>query len=210
MCLAVATIGLAGCTSDDPDAQIVLCGDLDVPRDIDALRVVIADIDGTPLREGVREMWMCPGPRLRHLPQSLAFAPIDQEVFVSVQGLKDGAPVLHTDIRTTLSPNQSQATVALTRSCIGAACADGETCVDGECELIAFASPRLSQCPSGPTSSPATPDAASDAGDAALPDVGSTDYLCPEDAGSNNSDEADSGSRPDEGVDAPGSQGDSS
>jgi hypothetical protein len=210
-CIALAVLVGSGCTSDEPDIHIELCGDLEVPRDIDALRVVITDLEGNPVREGVREMWMCPGPRLRQLPQTLAFDPVDQEVFVSVRGLKDGAPVLRSQIRTTLSPNQTRATVALTQSCVGAACADGETCVDGECELIAFASPKLASCPSGSTSPPPASDAATDAGDTSTPDVeqGGADYLCPEDTGSNNADSPDSGAEPDEGVDAPSAQGDS-
>ncbi len=181
-----------------------LCGDLAVPEDIESVRVVIYDQNRSPLREGVRELWTCPGPTLHELPQTLEFEPVAGDVFVEVQGLKEGVPVVKSELRTTLSADATEATVSLERSCMGARCAAGETCVDGECELVALAARAVSRCRSSeqPSGQDASQDASMDAGDVAqTTDADSTDaggsddagtpqanrgaYLCPqEDAGS--------------------------
>jgi hypothetical protein len=197
--LFAAAISLAyssGCTSDKADAVVELCGNLSVPDDIDSVRVVIYDQDRTPLRQGVRELWTCPGPTLHRFPQTIKFEPAEGEVFIEVQGLKQGAPVMRSELRTTFNADNNTATVSLTQACLGVTCAAGETCVQGECELVALAARAVSSCSLGePADEPgASVDsgAGTDAGqpDAGQPDAGQPDagptqtqpeaYLCPE------------------------------
>lgn len=199
ICLLAAAAGLAACTSDEAKARVQLCGDLSVPDDIESVRVVIYDQDRTPLREGVRELWSCPGPTLHRLPQTLEFESVSGDVFIEVQGLQEGVPVIKSELRTTLANNSADATVSLERSCMGANCAPGETCVDGECELVALAARAVAQCPSnqpvesdtGPTDTGPTDTGPTDTDtvDAGSDDAGSDDagtvstpgaYLCPQ------------------------------
>lgn len=143
--LLLPALGTA-CGPDDPDAVVHLCGNLSVPDEIDSLRVVITDQDNKILREGVRELWTCPGPSLKSLPQTLKFAPVQGDVFVRVQGIRDGAPVIENTLRTTLSDDDNRATISLEQGCMGIQCAPGETCSRGECELVALATDTVSSC----------------------------------------------------------------
>lgn len=169
-----------------------LCGDLSVPEDIESVRVVIYDQDRTPLREGVRELWTCPGPTLHRLPQTLEFEPVSGDVFVEVQGLKEGVPVIKTELRTTLGNDGAEATVSLERSCMGANCAAGETCVDGTCELVALAARAVSQCPSDETAETDAGSTDADVTDADVTDAGPTDTATT-DAGSTDAGTTDAG-----------------
>jgi hypothetical protein len=151
-----------------------------VPRDIDSVRVVLADQQQNVLREGVRQLWTCPGPALRNLPQTIEFAPAEGDIFVTVQGLKDGVPVIQKVLRTTFTAGDNTATVSLDRACKGVQCAAGETCVQGGCELIALAADALSTC-EAPGAAPGPDASAADAGfeaDAGTPNPGA--YLCPQ------------------------------
>lgn len=190
--LGAVALPATACSSDPAKTTIELCGDLDVPEDIEAVRVEIRDQNGKTLRQGVRELWSCPGPSLKRLPQKLEFAAVSGDVFVVVQGLKDSAPVTSAELRTKLSGND-QATVSLTKSCMGARCAAGETCVDGQCELIALAARAVSRCPSD---RPQRADAG-DVGDAG--DAGDADVAVVTDTGV----ASDAGDAGDAGVSAP-------
>jgi hypothetical protein len=197
--LATVSMAAAGCTSDEANAVVELCGDLSVPDDIDSVRVVIYDQNRAPLRQGVRELWSCPGPTLHRLPQTLEFDPVEGDVFIEVQGLKDGAPVIRSELRTTYGAETEAATVSLTQACMGARCAAGETCIEGKCELVALAARAVSRCSLGrPTDEPDTSSDAriTDAGSStdASTDDASTDDAGTDDAGTDDTGTQDAGS----------------
>lgn len=196
VCVFAAIATLTACTSDQAKARVQLCGDLSVPEDIESVRVVVYDQDRNPLREGVRELWTCPGPTLHRLPQTLEFEPVSGDVFVEVQGLKEGVPVIKAELRTTLGNDGADATVSLERSCMGANCAAGETCVDGKCELVALAARAVSHCPSD---APVETDAGSTDADASATDTDPTDTATT-DAGSTDAGTTDAGSVTDPGA----------
>jgi hypothetical protein len=193
----------SGCTSDEANAVVELCGDLSVPDDIESVRVVIYDEDRTPLRQGVRELWTCPGPTLHRLPQTFEFDPVEGDVFIEVQGLKEGAPVMRSELRTSFAAGSNEttnnkATVSLTKACMGVRCAAGETCVQGKCELVSLAARAVSRCSLGqPDDQPGDqPDGQStDEADASLDTGTSTDAQSP-DAGGADAGGADAGSTP--------------
>gem|GEM_PF-6729228 len=169
---------LAGCSADGPDTLVEVCGNLSVPDEVDSLRVVITDQDGQILREGVRELWTCPGPSLMQLPQHLEFSPVDGDVFVRIQGLRGGVPVIENTLRKTLGPDAHRATISLEQGCLGIQCAPGATCSQGACELIALASDTISAC-AGLSTHAEDPDA----GDEPDNDTSGSDLCPPSDPG---------------------------
>lgn len=173
--ILLSALSLAGCNAEAPDTHVEVCGNLSVPAELDSLRVVITDQHGAVLREGVRELWSCPGPSLMQLPQRLTFAPVSGDIFVRIQGLRGGVPVIENTLRKTLGPDDPHATISLEQGCLGIQCAPGETCSRGSCELIALASDTISAC-AGLSTHPERADAGVDAGGDAHP---SGQELCP-------------------------------
>lgn len=183
LCLALLGVPLLGaCNPDAPDTVVEVCGNLSIPEEIDSLRVEITDQDNNLIREGVRELWSCPGPSLMALPRRVEFAPVDGDVFVRIQGIRDGVPVIENTLRKSLNADDFRATVSLEQGCLGMRCGPGRTCSQGQCELIALASDTISACAGlsthdTPDASEPVADAGSDAGNPVEPPGA---YLCPQ------------------------------
>ncbi len=131
--------GLAwGCGPRGDVIEVKVCGDVVLPEEVDAVRVSVLDAERNELRAGTRELVLCPQDRLLTLPQTVEFEGVDAvNAWVVVQGLKDGVSVMSYERRATLSTSLvEQVTMALTRDCIGVQCTLGQTCVDGQCEIV--------------------------------------------------------------------------
>jgi hypothetical protein len=145
-------LGATGCTSDDEPVTVRVCGDLEPPDDIDAIRVVILDESGNEVRSGVRPLVQCPEDTLRMLPQRFEFRTVPDEGSVVAQALSDEVVIAGARVRSTFE-RPSTIEVAIESSCIGAQCGEDETCIDGACEFAPTEESGLLACPTGSTPS---------------------------------------------------------
>jgi hypothetical protein len=142
----------AACQNPEPNVEMRVCGDVDVPHELDSLRISLLGADRTPRREGVLELVECPEGEVRRLPQSVSFRPFDGRAWAVVEGLREGRPELRFERRLELSADAS-ATIRLAanRDCLGIACPEGQTCVGGECELAPRSGSPPASCESAKT-----------------------------------------------------------
>lgn len=128
-----------GCTGQGDRIEVEVCGaQLEVPAQVDAVRVSVLDRARQELRAGTRELVLCPQDKLLSLPQVVAFDSLDEEdAWVVVQGLKDGVEVLRYERRASLSTGViEQVNMVLAADCLGVQCPLGQTCVEGACEIV--------------------------------------------------------------------------
>lgn len=140
---------VAGCQNPEPEVEVRVCGDVDVPREIDTLRVSLLGSDREPRREAVLELLECPEAEVHRLPQSISFRPFDGRAWAVVKGLRDGRPELRFERRLDLNGDTSTSVrLAANRDCLGVSCPEGQTCIGGECELAPRSGSPPSSCES--------------------------------------------------------------
>ena len=150
-----------GCTSDDEPVTVRVCGDLQPPEDVDAIRVVLLDASGNEVRSGVRQLVQCPEDTLRTLPQRFEFRTVPDQGIVVAQALVDEVVIASAKVRSDFEGAKT-IDVAINSSCIGAQCSEGDTCIGGACEFVPTDESGLLACPSAPTPSDAALDADDD------------------------------------------------
>jgi hypothetical protein len=167
--LAVALATIAGCEDPEPALEVSVCGDLQVPRQMDAVRVSLLGPDRTTREEGVIELLKCPAGDVEQLPIRTSFAPPDGEGWIVVQGLSRGAVVARVESRLETEADESiEIRLPLTESCLGAfSCPAGQTCLQGECRVAPVAGETDSLLCESRQTADTLPDAASDTGDVA-------------------------------------------
>lgn len=173
-----ASIFSVGCTSDDEPVAIRVCGDVQVPQQIDALRVVVLDESGTEIRSGVRSLLECPEDVVRPLPQRFEFQTTPDRGIVVAEGLSDEVVIARARVRANFNAGDT-IDIAVNASCIGAQCPSDKTCIDGMCEFIPSADSDLLGCGSA---APST-DTGTDAADTEPNDTGAGDVGDADDAG---------------------------
>lgn len=132
----------AGCDESLDQVEVELCGQVDVPAQLDAVRVVILDADRQEVRAGVRELVDCATKTIRPLSQRLSFSlPADDELWFVAQGLRDGVEVMRFERRYRRSAGESTVKLGLVASCLGLSCPLGQTCIDGLCEIAPWQDP---------------------------------------------------------------------
>lgn len=154
---ALVALSASGCTGD-PVVRLHVCGDARVPEDLDAVRVSLLDETGQEIFSAVKELFVpegaadagAPGPDGGAPPDGGACTPGSAEVlplvfdlhdgqgrmWVVVEGLKDGVPVVRYDAQAD-QPVRGVADVyaAFSQDCVGVRCAYGQTCAAGRCEI---------------------------------------------------------------------------
>ena len=129
-----------GCFADAPSFNVRVCGDVRIPQDVDAYRIVVFDENlSQELRSGAEDLVSCPGDQIRDLPRSSSFESVSGGSWVRLQGLKNGIVVTTFDRRVRAAEDTDvDITMGMTRACIGASCAKGLTCYDGVCQAAKF------------------------------------------------------------------------
>lgn len=137
--LAVFALGLAACDLGPPELAIKVCGDVEIPRDVDSYRISIYKEDrSTLLREGVRELVECPGENYVNLPQGSIFDSPEEEVWVIVEAIRDGVTTITFETQVQDTSDDTTVDIPLTQDCIGIRCPLGQTCLQGECTLVEY------------------------------------------------------------------------
>ena len=120
---------LAACGSGESESvTVTVCGDLEVPSDLDMLRVSVVASDGAELWSGLSDLTAMEGP----LTYESRVPELGTDEWVRVQGLFEGVVRLGVDGRV----EGGMVSVSLDGSCLGVRCPLGQTCMDGECGLI--------------------------------------------------------------------------
>lgn len=143
--LGMLALLMAACGPPSDTVIVELCGDVQIPGDIDAVRVSILDGDRAEHRSGTLDLLNCANEK-RELPQTYELeAPID-DIWVVAQGLQDGVEVLHSERRLQIQETgrAQTALIVMTRSCMRITCALGQTCIDGACEQAPFPDDEVS------------------------------------------------------------------
>ncbi|MEM1347749.1 MAG: hypothetical protein AAGI01_04270 [Myxococcota bacterium] len=137
-----------GCSRDLGQIEVELCGDVAVPEDIDAVRVIFLDEQRREAQSGLRELLLCPQEEVLELPQSFGFPEVLGEVTIRVQGIKDGLEVLTSERKVTVEQMRAtpKFTLPLTRDCRGVQCPLGQTCQGGTCALTPSAADAPIRC----------------------------------------------------------------
>jgi len=141
----VAALLLSACGPPPNSVFVELCGDVQIPTDIDAVRVSILTADRSEHRTGTLDLLNCGSDQLT-LPQTQELEAPFGDVWVVAQGLQDGVEVLHSERRLNIEDKgkAQDAIIALTRSCMRLQCSLGQTCIAGVCEQAPFPDDEVS------------------------------------------------------------------
>mgnify|MGYP001819214796 CR=1 FL=1 len=151
--IAISMLLLAACGPPPNVALIEVCGDIEIPFDIDALRISVLEADRrTEHRAGTLDLLNCGGDTLS-LPQTTELEAPFGDVWVVVQGLQQGVEVMTSERRVKIEDKgrAQDVLIGLTRSCMRITCDLGQTCIDGVCEQAPWESDQ-SMCSGGPLS----------------------------------------------------------
>ncbi len=191
---------LCACT-ETQTVRVRICGGVEVPREVDGLRVGIRDQAGEERTVGVFELLRCPEEIVRDLPVEVTL-PTSKEVrWISVEGLRLGLVVLEAEVR--LEGARGEAEIWLDSSCLGLECPRGQSCLAASCTIsppsdaIAGAceagGPSLDAGPAGDQAA-GTPGDASDSGEPADTPAATEDPGAGEpDAGTSDAESSDPG-----------------
>jgi hypothetical protein len=157
---AIAVLMMA-CDEPTQTLRVEVCGDLVVPSEVQALRVVVRGDDRVERWSGVTPLADAPpdagtpdagtpdaGPAQGACPGGVALhAVLEMEAaggqpWVEVQALNAGVTVATGEARAV----QDAVTVIVAAACLGVRCAEGQTCVDGPCEAVPLGG-DLNRCP---------------------------------------------------------------
>lgn len=144
--------GVAACGPPSDTVIVEVCGDVQIPTDIDALRVSIMSADRTEYRAGTLDLLNCGGVPLT-LPHTIEIEAPVGDVWVAVTGLQSDLEVMRSERRLEVKDSgpAQEAFLSLTRSCMRVTCAVGQACIDGLCEQVPWPDTELS-CSGGPPS----------------------------------------------------------
>lgn len=147
--LAAAWAALAaGCGGDDArEVAVRVCGELQVPHEVDAVRVRVLDEDRAVVSDGVDELWpagadagppsanpLCtPDPDAPRIGLDLEVRPGAGDGWIEAIALRDGVEVARSVVRT--DGSTTAAVLGFPAVCLGVGCPDGQTCIDGACVL---------------------------------------------------------------------------
>jgi len=134
--LAMLLLFVAALSACNPSLDVIkvrICGDVLVPGHIDAVRVSVLDANRVERRAGVMELVRCTG--VNELPQNVELNLLEGDVWIVIQGLKNGQEVMTFERRAKVGADGAEVLVGLNRDCIGIRCALGQTCVGGACVL---------------------------------------------------------------------------
>ena len=131
---------VVGCVPGDPTFNVTVCGDVEIPGDVDAYRIVIYDADlNNEVVSGGEDLVTCPDDVVRSLPRRSEFTAVAGETWVRVQGLKQGVVRTTFDRRVRAEDGEDVSIrVGMTRACLGINCPKGQTCFDGTCAAAKF------------------------------------------------------------------------
>ncbi|MEZ4459892.1 MAG: hypothetical protein R3E66_09215 [bacterium] len=112
---------VVGCVPGDPTFNVTVCGDVEIPGDVDAYRIVIYDADlNDEVVSGGEDLVTCPGDVVRSLPRRSEFTAVAGETWVRVQGLKQGVVRTTFDRRVRAEDGEDVSIrVGMTRACWG-------------------------------------------------------------------------------------------
>jgi hypothetical protein len=158
---AVGIWSLVGC-GNSPRVVAHLCGDVNIPGDIDAVRLSLQDETDQEMASGVVQLFkpeqegiplgqentetdggpgevLCPKGEVQELPVDFELYNGAGTVWVIAQGLRDQVEVMRSIVRAQFPiSGPEHVYLGLQSSCLGAFCAYGQTCVDGKCEVAIF------------------------------------------------------------------------
>ena len=126
--------------------SIEICGDLVVPDELDAVRLLVEQSGETQPAGGYIDLLdpardpedPCPA-IVHHLPVHFDLVEGRRDMLVSAQGLLDGLVRLTSHAKADFpSSGPSPVTLVLSRACVGVSCSMGQTCLQGQCELIPY------------------------------------------------------------------------
>lgn len=196
---ALAALFAGGCQGEPADLTVEVCGDVRVPRQVDALRFEVLDADREVVEGRVLELLLCPAGDVRHLPVSADFPTRQGTTWVAVEALKEGQRVSRYERRLELDGGDEPRDVrlAVQETCLGViSCPDSETCAAGRCRPIPREENDPVQCApqppadtglvdGGETTDTSSPGDAGDLGDTGNEESFAPRSLCPSyDAGS--------------------------
>jgi hypothetical protein len=150
---------LSACVAEPAKYDVEVCGDVQIPRDVDAFRVVVLDSElERELASGAEDLVTCPGDVPVDLPRTTSFEAVDGDVWIRLQGLRQGVVVTSFDRRVRATEDDVEVVVGMTRACLGIMCPKGQTCYDGVCRAAEFTSDRaVCQSDVPPTVEPPEP-----------------------------------------------------
>lgn len=128
---ALPLILIAACASD-VQTQYTLCGDLNVPGDADALRLTLLDESLEIIGSALTVLGESSFGALR---ADLTLRTESSGRFARVQTLSEGIETLR--FTQELTPNGDLLNAVLDRRCLGLTCPVGQTCMEGNCAIIA-------------------------------------------------------------------------
>lgn len=194
---ALAGALAAGCEAEPADLTLQICGDVRVPRQVDALRFEVLDANREVVDSRVLELLVCPAGDVRELPVSADFEMREGTTWVAVEGLQEGERVSRYERRLQLEGDDTSRDVrlAVQEACLGViSCSESETCAAGRCRPIPREENEPAECrptlladargagDTGPDTGSSAGDAADatgDAGDAEDRDTFDPRSLCP-------------------------------
>jgi hypothetical protein len=189
--LCLATLLSTACPGE-PRLVVRVCSDLDVPTELDAVRVTT--LDGEHQRQtfaGVVGLINCEAGRVQSLPIEYDATPGLAPFWIVVEGLSKGIVIVTVEARVSRPIGNGETVVvpvSLRRDCRRVLCPLGQTCLEGTCQVTPYhdeapqacISPPLPDVPAvadagqpdppdppdaGPTDVPPVPDALCSAGD---------------------------------------------
>lgn len=160
-----AALALTACPGD-PYVRVHVCGDVQIPGQIDALRLTLFDETQQELFSAVRELFVpgegdpadagtadagptdggegedggaCTPGTAQPLPRTFDLHAGRGQMWLVVEGLLDGVAVVRADARVE-QPVRGVAVVSvgLQPDCLGVRCAYGQTCAEARCQIAVF------------------------------------------------------------------------
>ena len=144
LAILVGALLTAACGPSSNTVFVDVCGDVQIPQDIDAVRISILNSDRSDYRTGTLELIRCTSEDLA-LPQETELEAPFGDIWITAQGLQDGVEVLRSERRMKIEDSGPAQTAFMwmTRSCMRVDCSLGQTCIKGECEQAPFAADEI-------------------------------------------------------------------
>ena len=142
--LALLCCLMVGCFDDGAQLTVEVCGDVEIPQEIDTYRVVVYDAERDKIeRSGARELLKCSDDgeeSIISLPDVFDFPSVPPDAWIVLEGQRNGSPVMSFERRIRAEEgDEVSVKMGLTRSCLGINCPLGQTCFgDGKCAIIEF------------------------------------------------------------------------
>ncbi len=165
MKMRVLTLGLmlfawslTGCFAEGANLNLEVCGDVEIPLEVDGYKVLIYDSERANIEvDGAEDLATCVNgeEKVTSLPTSFNFTEVPPDGWVVLQGLKGGAVVSTFERRLNAEEGDDiSISMGITRSCLRISCPIGQTCYgDGQCTTIELGDDR-GACNSEPGTEP--------------------------------------------------------